>query len=136
LCEITFSGRFGVGSPESFARAFRPNAALCDQLFELRIDGLQFVSHPILCVREEGTVQPASKGTVVRMFNVVVALIHEPTLLRTQAGAVANSFPPGIMHMRGWRAVASTPGTNPMSALLGLNGECGPCFCFVCGFSS
>lgn len=117
-----------VASPENFARAFRPNAALCDQLFELRIDGLQFISHPILCVREEGAAaQPVSKGTVVRMFNVVVALIHEPTLLSTQAGALANSYPPGIMQTRGWRAVASSPGTNPMSALLGLNGECCSC---------
>lgn len=71
-----------MGSPENFARVFRPNAALCDQLFELRIDGLQYISHPILCVREEGAAPPPSKTTVMRMFNVVIALIHEPALLR------------------------------------------------------
>lgn len=51
-----------------FAKLFRPKSVLCNQTFELIIDGLHFVSYPVLVNRNEHK----SKDTT--MFNVVIAL--------------------------------------------------------------
>ena len=71
-----------------FAKLFRPRSMLCNQTFELIIDRLRFVSHPVL-------VQKQSESETT-MFNVVFAL-HEdvPTMALHAIGAQLSN---GLLH--------------------------------------
>lgn len=61
-------------SPSLLAKLFRPKSALCNQSFELSMDDLRFVSHPVLV--PAGPTRPRQSET--SMFNVIFALEKKP----------------------------------------------------------
>lgn len=102
------------------AKLFRPKNALCNGTFELVIDDLRFISHPVLVTQRAmappivsvgSPVAPGSGGNELTMFNIIFALEELPQLaqeddeleqrrqrsiaaFRSVAGQLAN----GLLH--------------------------------------
>ena len=70
-----------------FAKLFRPRSMLCNQTFELIIDRLRFVSHPVLV---------QASGSETTMFNVVFALNEDVPM--TALRAIGAQLSNGLLH--------------------------------------
>ncbi len=62
-------------SPDNFARLFRSSSAFYNNLFELMIDDIHYISFPM----------ESTRG-VISMFSVVVAFVREEAMRRTLRG--------------------------------------------------
>ncbi|OQS05931.1 hypothetical protein THRCLA_01994 [Thraustotheca clavata] len=56
------------------AKLFRPKNAMCNQTFELVIDDLRFISHPVATNVQSSTSASSSEQRETSMFNVIFAL--------------------------------------------------------------
>ena len=88
--------------PDFFAQLFRPKNSLCNKPFELEIDQVTFISHPVLC-----------GGNSLNFFNVVFAVPSDTD--RTSGEEAAGTSAPGSLsrpsssraHLVGYRLAAS-----------------------------
>lgn len=74
-------------SPALFAKLFRPKNALCNQSFELVVDDLRFVSHPVL-VSRRAHASPASAVAPSIATNATAAAANAAAIA---AGAMSSS---------------------------------------------
>ncbi|EGZ09760.1 hypothetical protein PHYSODRAFT_523131 [Phytophthora sojae] len=103
------------------AKLFRPKNALCNASFELVVDDLRFVSHPVLVSRRLPAAAPAdgssstpptvieqsasngttaSTGNETTMFNIIFALEDRPPQVSRPAEAMDGTIDPQLLPLQ------------------------------------